>query len=75
MTALVDLHTQDLERLVEPRRWQAARRQASASLRRWRLDLVEPPQAARPAVRAQSPPSSGAPAVLSGALSPYRLMT
>ncbi len=29
MTALVDLHTQDLERLVEPRRWQAARRQAS----------------------------------------------
>ncbi len=35
---VVDLHTQDLGRLFEPRRWQAARRQASASLRRGRMD-------------------------------------
>ena len=35
---IVDLHTRDLERLSEPRRWQTARRRASASLRRWRLD-------------------------------------
>ena len=35
---IVDLHMQDLERLSEPRRWQLARRRASASLRRWRLD-------------------------------------
>jgi hypothetical protein len=33
---IVDLHITDLERLVEPRSWQMARRQASASLRRWR---------------------------------------
>ena len=41
---IVDLHNQDLERLVEPRRWQAARRQASASLRRWRLDRDSRPR-------------------------------
>jgi predicted RNA binding protein YcfA (HicA-like mRNA interferase family) len=35
---LVDLHTRDLERLVEPRGWQEARRRASASLRRRRMD-------------------------------------
>jgi hypothetical protein len=34
---IVDLHNRDLERLVEPRGWQMARRQASASLRRWRI--------------------------------------
>ena len=36
--AIVELHNKDLERLVEPRSWQMARRQASASLRRWRLE-------------------------------------
>ena len=41
---IVDLHTQDLERLVEPRRWQAARRQATASLRRWRLERESRPR-------------------------------
>ncbi len=41
---IVDLHNQDLERLVEPRRWQAARRQASDSLRRWRLDRGSRPR-------------------------------
>ena len=35
---IVDLHNQDLERLVAPRGWQMARRQASAALRRWRLE-------------------------------------
>ena len=34
---IVDLHNRDLERLVEPRGWQMARRQASASLRRRRI--------------------------------------
>ena len=34
---IVDLHHRDMERLVEPRGWQMARRQVSASLRRWRL--------------------------------------
>jgi hypothetical protein len=34
---MVELHNRDLERLVEPRGWQVARRQASASLRLWRL--------------------------------------
>ena len=33
---MVDLHNRDLARLVEPRRWQVARRQALASFRRRR---------------------------------------
>jgi len=35
---IVELHRRDLERLVEPRSWQMAHRQASASRRRWRLE-------------------------------------
>jgi predicted RNA binding protein YcfA (HicA-like mRNA interferase family) len=34
---MVELHNRDLERLVEPRGWQVARRQASASWRRRRI--------------------------------------
>jgi hypothetical protein len=41
---IVDAHTRDLERLVEPRRWQIARRRATASFRRWRTDRDSRPR-------------------------------